>query len=95
MVKKFRNAIAHQNIQIHMFENGSVHIEVFNIFCNKECKNCVSEDCIKKGCKKANGGIEDFRISFTYQQLHVFAIWIADSYIKSIKGAEIDESINK
>lgn len=73
-IRKFRNAIAHQNITINVDKNRIIGIEIFNIF------DYHSKDCSDK--KK----ILDFKISFSYNQLHEFALYVANGYKRSILG---------
>lgn len=84
-IKKFRNSVAHQNIRISVDENRFISIDFFNLF-PAPCAKCKSAYCKAKKLKHYSGGLEDFRVSFTYDQLHKFAIYIANSYIRSIVG---------
>lgn len=84
-IKKFRNAIAHQNIRIVVDENRFISIKFFNVF-PASCSKCKAKECKAKCLQRVNGGLEDFRISFTYNQLHAFALYIANSYLRSITG---------
>ena len=56
------------------------------------CSKCTVKDCKARSLKRVNGGIEDFRVSFTYNQLQTFALYIADSYMRSIIGKPNDQS---
>lgn len=93
-IKKFRNAVAHQNIQIVVREDRVITVEFFNISPSK-CKKCKTSDCKAKSLKATVNGVEDFRISFTYNQLHTFAIYVANSYLKSITGKGLQERNNE
>ncbi len=84
-IKKFRNAVAHQNIQICVNEDHLVSVRFYNIFPAK-CTKCSNKGCKAYTLQRRNGGIEDFKVSFTYQQLHRFALFVANSYIRSITG---------
>ena len=84
-IKKFRNAAAHQNIQICVNEDHLVSVRFYNIFPAK-CTKCSNKGCKAYTLQRRNGGIEDFKVSFTYQQLHRFALFVANSYIRSITG---------
>lgn len=70
-IRKFRNAIAHQNIKI-VFKEGRIDsIEFFNRF--PKCSKCRKPDCKINNLIMAKGGVEDFRISFTQAQLYKFS----------------------
>ena len=84
-IKKFRNAVAHQNTQICVNEDHLVSVRFYNIFPAK-CTKCSNKGCKAYTLQRRNGGIEDFKVSFTYQQLHRFALFVANSYIRSITG---------
>ena len=90
-IKNFRNSIAHQNVQICVDENRHISVVFFNVFpvcCNK-CANC--KDCNFKNQHRGdfitkNNGLENFRVSFTFNQLHKFAVFIANRYLYTITG---------
>ena len=84
-IKKFRNAVAHQNIQICVNEDRLISVKFYNIFPAK-CTKCSNKECKAYTLQRRNGGVEDFKVSFTYQQLHRFALFVANSYIRSITG---------
>ena len=84
-IKKFRNAVAHQNILICVNESRLISIVFFNVFPAK-CPKCENNDCKAYTLRRINSGVEDFRVSFTYEQLHRFALFIASSYLRSITG---------
>lgn len=86
-IKKFRNAVAHQNIQICVDERRLISVVFFNVFPAK-CAKCKNKDCKAYALQRRNGGVEDFRVSFTYDQLHNFALFVASSYLRSITGEE-------
>lgn len=88
-IKKFRNAVAHQNIQIVVDENRFVSIVFFNIFPAK-CSECNNKECKAHSLRRKNGGVEDFRVSFTYNRLHSFALFVASSYLHSITGKQTE-----
>ena len=92
-IKKFRNAIAHQNIEIKLKGHEIDTIEFHNIFPTK-CDTCSNVDCTAKELKHIEGGREDFRVSFTYKQLHDFAFYVAESYTRSIVGKTSEERNN-
>lgn len=93
-IRKFRNAVAHQNIQICVDGNRLISVVFFNIFPAK-CKNCENEYCKAYKLQRRKDGVEDFRVSFTYDQLQSFAQFVANSYLRSITGEEpkIQEAI--
>lgn len=84
-IKKFRNAVAHQNIQICVNEDRLISVKFYNIFPAK-CTKCSNKECKAYTLQRRNGGVEDFKVSFTYQQLHKFALFVANSYLRSITG---------
>lgn len=84
-IRKFRNAVAHQNIQICVDENRLISVAYFNIFPVK-CNNCKNEGCKAYKLQRRKDGVEDFRVSFTYDQLRSFAQFVANSYLRSITG---------
>ena len=84
-IKKFRNAVAHQNIQICVNEDRLISVRFYNIFPAK-CTKCSNKECKAYTLRRRNGGVEDFKVSFTYQQLHKFALFVASSYLRSITG---------
>lgn len=86
-IRKFRNAIAHQNIQICVNEKRLVSIRFYNIFPAK-CAKCNNKECKAYALQRRNGGVEDFSVSFTYKQLHTFALFVANSYLRSITGED-------
>ncbi|MDR3277873.1 MAG: hypothetical protein LBT12_03790 [Oscillospiraceae bacterium] len=85
-VKKFRHAIAHQNIEIPESENTTVHIRLFNKFQCRYCKKCKQKECVKKGLKYTTSAIKDFEIDVSIEQLQSIALYIANCYLKAIKG---------
>ena len=84
-IKKFRNAVAHQNIQICVNEDRLISVRFYNIFPAK-CTKCSNKECKAYTLQRRNGGVGDFKVSFTYQQLHKFALFVASSYLRSITG---------
>ena len=84
-IKKFRNAIAHQNINIKVKEHGIEAVEFYNAF-PANCAKCSNKECPAKQMKLIAGGVEDFRVSFTYEQLRNFAYYVAATYTRSITG---------
>lgn len=92
-IKKFRNAIAHQNIDIKVKDQKIEAIEFHNSFPVK-CTSCPNKKCEARKLKRSNGGIEDFRVSFTSKQLHDFAFYVAASYSRSITGKGFEERDN-
>lgn len=60
-IKKFRNAVAHQNIQIVVREDRVITIELFNIFPSK-CKKCKTSNCKAKSLKATVNGVDYFYI---------------------------------
>lgn len=89
-IKKFRNAIAHQNIYINIINKKIETVEFFNIFPSK-CGSCSNVECSARENWQGSRGLEDFRVSFTYIQLQDFAYHIAESFMRSITGKVIEE----
>ena len=83
-IRKFRNAVAHQHIQLYVNENELIAVTFFNVF-PVDCSKCSEKSC---KLNKNKDGVEDFRVSFTYDQLHAFALFVANSYLRSITGEE-------
>ena len=80
-INKLRNGIAHQNLSVNVNENKEVHISIYNQYSGVNCKKCKSKKCEAKGLKKGNGGVVDFQITVSIQQLQKIALYIADSYL--------------
>ncbi len=89
-IKKFRNAIAHQNINLRVKDQKIEALEFHNSF-PANCASCSNKECPARQLKRVSGGIEDFRVSFTYKQLHDFAFYVAASYTRSITGKALEE----
>ena len=83
-VNKFRNGIAHQNLRVNVDENRNITITIYNIFVSGACKNCKNKVCKEKGLSPSRGKVEDFRITVTVPQLQKIALYIANSYLKSM-----------
>lgn len=84
-INKFRNGIAHQNLSVAVAEDKSVHITIYNRYENPKCKRCKSKKCAEKGLQYSSGGIVDFKITVTVNQLQKLALYIANSYLKAIE----------
>ena len=85
-INKFRNGIAHQNLSVSVDENRIIYVTVYNMFTGKKCSKCKSKTCVQKGLQYTKGGIIDFKITVTVNQLQKLALYIADSYLKAIEG---------
>lgn len=84
-VDKFRNGIAHQNLLIEVNEDRVIYIVIFNKYpCNSKCK---VNKCKEKGLNKLDRCVVDFKIKITVKELQKIALYIADSYLKAIKGS--------
>ena len=83
-VNKFRNGIAHQNLEVSVDEQRHVNIIITNKFFCKNCSKCKEKRCLKKGVEKYGNSIIDFRINVTVSELQKLALYIADSYLKAI-----------
>lgn len=85
-INKFRNGIAHQNLKVNVDENRIIFITIYNKFKNVNCNKCKVKQCKNKGLSYSQSGIIDFKITVTVNQLQKLALYIADSYLKAIKG---------
>ena len=83
-VNKFRNGIAHQNLEVMVDEQRRVRIIITNRFSCKDCSKCKKKKCLEKGVEKHGNSIIDFRISVTIGELQKVALYIADAYLKAI-----------
>ena len=83
-VNKFRNGVAHQNLEVHVDEQRNVHIIISNKFSGKNCSKCKEKACLKKGAQRHGNSIIDFQINVTVEQLQKIALYIADAYLKAI-----------
>ena len=83
-VNKFRNGIAHQNLEVSVDEQRHVNIIITNKFSCKNCNKCKEKRCLEKGVEKHGNSIIDFRISVTVNELQKVALYIADAYLKAI-----------
>lgn len=85
-IRKFRNGIAHQNLTVFVDQNKEVFIRIYNKFSCSDCKKCKEKKCKEKGLKISGAGVKDFEISVTVPQLQRIALYIADSYLRAIRG---------
>ncbi len=86
-VNKFRNGIAHQNLEVTVGENREVRITIYNKYSCPACKKCTKKICTEKGLTYQNGSVIDFKITVSVTQLQHLALYIADSYLKAIEGS--------
>ena len=84
-VNKLRNGIAHQNLKVSVDENRNVWITIYNKYSGRNCRKCTHKSCTDKGLTYSSFGIIDFEIKVSVTQLQKIAIYIADSYLKSIE----------
>lgn len=84
-IRKFRNGIAHQNLDVSVNENRSVIIKIYNKFSCSNCKKCKSKACKNKGLNLNSNSVVDFEINVTVKQLQKLAEYIANSYLNSIQ----------
>lgn len=84
-IRKFRNGIAHQNLNVIVAENHTVRIKINNKFSCSGCKKCKSKACKNKGLNIDGNSVVDFEINVTVKQLQKLAEYIANSYLKSIQ----------
>lgn len=85
-IRKFRNGIAHQNLTVFVDQNKEVFICIYNKYSCADCKKCKEKKCKEKGLKISGAGVKDFEICVTVPQLQRIALYIADSYLRAIKG---------
>ena len=83
-INKFRNGIAHQNLNVFVNEDKVVYITIYNKHTNIKCQKCKIKKCVEKGLQYNKSGIVDFKITVTVSQLQKLALYIADSYLKAI-----------
>lgn len=83
-INKFRNGIAHQNLDVYVDENKIIYITIYNVFNARECMKCQSLACKEKGVEHVRGESIDFKITVTVEQLQKLALYIADSYLVAI-----------
>lgn len=83
-VNKFRNGIAHQNLEVSVDEQRRVNIIITNKFSCKNCNKCKEKRCLEKSVEKHGNSIIDFRIKVTVSELQKVALYIADAYLKAI-----------
>ena len=93
-INKFRNGIAHQNLNVLVDEDKVIYITIYNKYTNTKCKKCKQKTCLEKGLQYNKSGIVDFKITVTVSQLQKLALYIADSYLKAIDGTAIG-TVNK
>lgn len=84
-IRKFRNGIAHQNLDVSVNKNRFVKIKIYNKFSCSNCKKCKSQACKNKGLNMNGNSVVDFEINVTVKQLQKLAEYIANSYLKSIQ----------
>lgn len=92
-INKIRNGIAHQNISVSISDNRNFSITIKNKYRNKECNKCLKKECMSKGIKKENGGVIDFEITVSLEQLKKLADYVANAYLNAIGGN--NEHINQ
>lgn len=91
-VNKFRNGIAHQNLEIAVGENREVLITIYNKYSCQACRKCSQRICTEKGLTYQSGGVIDFKITVSVTQLQRLALYIANSYLKAIEGGRSSQS---
>lgn len=83
-INKLRNGIAHQNIAVKVTGDREFSITIKNKYSSKNCNNCKNPVCKDKGVRRENGGVIDFEITVTVEQLRRLANYIANSYLRAI-----------
>ena len=83
-VNKFRNGIAHQNLDVHVNADRVIHITIYNKYYCNQCKTCKKKSCKEKKISYSNNGVIDFQITVTVKELQKLALYIADSYLEAI-----------
>lgn len=81
---KFRNGIAHQNLEISVDNYKHIYIVISNKFSCKSCRKCKTKKCSLKGLQRRGNTVTDFQIQVTVEELQKIALYIADAYIKAI-----------
>lgn len=84
-INKLRNGIAHQNIAVRIIDDKEFEITIKNKYSNNGCNGCPNPVCKQKGLKRENGGVIDFEITVTVEQLRSLADYIAESYLRAIE----------
>lgn len=87
-INKMRNGIAHQNISVSICGDRDFTITIKNKYKNKNCNRCSNPTCKQKGLKRENGGVIDFEIKLSIEQLRRLAEYISSAYLKLIETAE-------
>lgn len=87
-INKLRNGIAHQNIKVTISGDRDFEITIKNKFTCKNCKGCTSVKCKDKGVKRENGGVIDFEVTVSVNQLKKLAYYIANAYLRAIQRGE-------
>lgn len=83
-IRKFRNGIAHQNLEVNVNEERKIFITISNKYTCKDCSKCKKCSCKDKGLQKMRNSVIDFQICVTVNELQKLALYIADSYLKAI-----------
>lgn len=84
-IRKFRNGIAHQNLEVNVDPDRNIRIKIYNKFSCNDCKKCKGTLCKEKGLVKKSDSVIDFQMNLTVKQLQKLSLYIADSYLKSIE----------
>jgi hypothetical protein len=84
-INKLRNGIAHQNINITVQGDKDFSITIKNKYQSRDCNKCVNPVCKEKGLKRENGGVIDFDITVTVDELRKLADYISNAYLKAIQ----------
>lgn len=91
-VRKFRNGIAHQNLEVFVKEDKVIYIKIYNIYpCGVKCSGksfCPDKKELSIYKNKGFKGVIDFEITLTVPELQKLALYIANSYLKAIIGKE-------
>lgn len=83
-INRLRNGIAHQNITVSPVGDRDFSITIKNKYKNTNCNNCKNPTCKSKELKRENGGVIDFEITLTVEQLMKLAEYIANKYLHAI-----------
>lgn len=87
-INKLRNGIAHQNISVSIRGDKDFSITIKNKYQSRDCNKCANPTCKEKGLIRENGGVIDFQITVTVEQLRKLADYIANAYLKAIQQGE-------
>ena len=84
-MKKLRNAIAHQNVRFHE-EDGCTRIIFSNLYASSvQPSKEIKEELKRHGLEPKGKGVEDFRISISFEELKKLSDWIGSEYLRTLE----------